>query len=65
MTEAAYRDIEFPTEVAVTRNKLGRPDVALTGDAAAAARDLGVASIHLSLTHVANLAAAVVVLESE
>ena len=53
------------TEVAVTRNDLGRPDLALSGDAAAAASDLGVASIHLSLTHVASLAAAVVVLEDE
>jgi len=53
------------TEVAVTRNDLGRPDLALSGDAAAAANDLGVASIHLSLTHVATLAAAVVVLENE
>jgi len=53
------------TEVEVTRNELGRPDLALTGDAAAAAREMGVASIHLSLTHVASLAAAVVVLEGE
>jgi len=53
------------TEVAVARNDLGRPDLVLSGEAADAAHDLGVASIHLSLTHVASLAAAVVVLESE
>ncbi len=53
------------TEVTVARNDLGRPDLVLSGEAADAARDLGVASIHLSLTHVASLAAAVVVLENE
>ncbi len=53
------------TEVTVTRNDLGRPDLVLSGDAATAAGDLGVKSTHLSLTHVASLAAAVVVLENE
>jgi len=41
----------------------GRPEIHLTEDAAARARDLGVRAIHLSLTHQPGLAAAVVVLE--
>jgi len=41
----------------------GRPDIHLTEDAAARARDLGVRAIHLSITHQPGMAAAVVVLE--
>lgn len=52
------------TEVEVVRDDLGRPEIVLSGDAARAAREMGAARIHLSLSHVAGLAAAVVVLES-
>jgi holo-[acyl-carrier protein] synthase len=51
------------TEVEVVRDDLGAPTLRLHGAAAGAARDLGVRNTHLSLTHLATLAAAVVVLE--
>jgi holo-[acyl-carrier protein] synthase len=41
----------------------GRPEIHLTENAAARAKDLGVRAIHLSITHQPGVAAAVVVLE--
>ena len=54
-----WRDIE------VTRAPDGRPDVALTGLAAARARDLGVTRVLLSLSHTHQAAVAVAVLSTD
>jgi holo-[acyl-carrier protein] synthase len=62
-TEAArgigWRDIE------VTRAADGRPDVALTGPAAARASELGVTRVLLSLSHTHEAAVAVAVLSTD
>ena len=50
------------TDVEVERGE-GAPRLRLSGAAERAARALGVSRIHLSLTHDAGVAAAVVVLE--
>ncbi|MBI4915778.1 MAG: holo-ACP synthase [Acidobacteria bacterium] len=50
--------------VAVTRPGGGAPALELSGAAAVRARDLGVRRSHLSISHDAGLAVAVVVLES-
>ncbi len=42
----------------------GRPSLTLTGSVAARAEELGVTSVHLSLSHDAGIASAVVILES-
>jgi len=55
----AWRDIE------VTRAADGRPDVALTGLAAARARELGVIRVLLSLSHTHEAAVAVAVLSTD
>ena len=54
-----WRDIE------VTRAPDGRPDVALTGLAAARARELGVRRVLLSLSHTHQAAVAVAVLSTD
>ncbi len=54
-----WRDIE------VTRAADGRPDVALTGLAAARARELGVTRVLLSLSHTHEAAVAVAVLSTD
>jgi holo-[acyl-carrier protein] synthase len=48
----------------VQTDDLGRPSFALTGTVAARAAALGIAHIHLSLSHDAGIASAVVVCES-
>lgn len=53
-----WRDVE------VVNDELGRPAVRLHGPAAALADRLGVATIHLSLSHTADLALASAILES-
>jgi len=50
-------------DVAVSRAASGAPRLTLTGGAAARAAALGVRAAHLSITHDAGLAAAVVILE--
>lgn len=52
------------TEVEVVSAPSGAPSLALTGRAAEAAAERGVARIHLSLTHTEETAAAFVVLEA-
>jgi holo-[acyl-carrier protein] synthase len=54
-----WRDIE------VTRAPDGRPDVALTGLAAARAREIGVTRVLLSLSHTHEAAVAVAVLTTD
>jgi len=54
----AWHDAEVVTEPS------GRPRFALRGTVAAAAADLGAVHVHLSLSHDAGIASAVVVLES-
>ncbi len=49
--------------VAVTRAKGGRPRIVLYGRAEEIAGRLGVCSVHVSITHDAGIAAAVVVIE--
>lgn len=51
-------------EIEVVRASSGAPSIRMHGRAAAAARQAGVARVHLSLTHQASTAAAVVVFES-
>lgn len=51
------------TQVEVRRGPAGSPDLVLAGRAAHVARTAGVDRIHLSLTHTARVAAAVVILE--
>jgi holo-[acyl-carrier protein] synthase len=48
----------------VVKESSGRPSFELTGTVLARADDLAVASVHLSLSHDAGMASAVVVLES-
>ena len=48
----------------VSRTSAGAPRLALTGGAASRAAALGVRSAHLSITHAAGVAVAVVILES-
>jgi len=50
-------------EVEVVRDRLGKPTLRLTGRTREAAERLGVARVHVSLTHTDTHAAAVVVLE--
>jgi holo-[acyl-carrier protein] synthase len=52
-------------EIEVTRAPDGRPDVRLSGLAAARARDLGVSRVLLSLSHTHQAAVAVAVLERD
>jgi holo-[acyl-carrier protein] synthase len=52
-------------QVEVTALEGGRPALQLFGKASERARALGVRHIHVSLTHEADIAAAVVVLEGE
>ncbi len=60
---AAARGIGW-REIEVTRTADGRPDVNLTGAAAARAHELGVQRVLLSLSHTHEAAVAVAVLES-
>lgn len=53
------------TEIEVMRARNGRPALKLHGRAAAAAERLGVAHVHLTLSHTTELATAVVVLERD
>ncbi len=48
----------------VVSEQSGRPVLTMRGSVLARANDLGVASVHLSLSHDAGIASAVVVLES-
>jgi len=52
-------------EIEVTRAPDGRPDVTLTGLAAARARELGVTRVLLSLSHTHEAAVAVAVLSTD
>jgi len=61
---AAARGIGW-REIEVTRSADGRPDVQLTGLAAARARELGVKRVLLSLSHTHVAAVAVAVVEGE
>ena len=54
-----WRGIAF-REIAVRRDARGKPRLELSGRALARARELGVAEMELSITHTADLAAAVV-----
>ena len=55
----AFRQIE------VVRQQNGRPELRLHGAAAERAAELGVTSLHVSLTHQESAAAAVVILDGE
>jgi len=52
------------TDVEVRKDEAGKPYFACTGTVAALVAERGIASIHLSITHDAGIAAAVVVCES-
>jgi holo-[acyl-carrier protein] synthase len=52
------------SQIEVVRAENGRPEIRLNGRAAERADEIGVKSIHVSLTHQPTMAAAVVVLES-
>ncbi|MDQ1747273.1 MAG: holo-[acyl-carrier protein] synthase [Frankiaceae bacterium] len=51
-------------DVEVTRSESGRPELAVSGSVAAAAAGLGVMRWHVSLSHDAGMAVAMVVAES-
>ena len=51
------------TQIEVVRTASGKPDLLLTGKAAEAAARRGVRQVHLTLTHTADTAAALIVLE--
>ena len=51
------------TEISVTNDELGKPELKVTGYYAAYAEKLGVKKIHLTLSHTSTTAMAVVVLE--
>ncbi|HEY6066268.1 MAG TPA: holo-ACP synthase [Thermoanaerobaculia bacterium] len=59
-----WRGIAF-REVAVLRDARGKPTLDLRGRAAARAKALGVVETEVSITHTADLAAAVVVLVTD
>ncbi len=61
--EAVYKALQGSDEV--TRGPDGRPDVTLTGLAAARARALGVTRVLLSLSHTHEAAVAVAVLSTD
>jgi len=50
-------------QIEVTADETGRPELRLSGAAAARAQALGVTRVHVSLSHDVDVAAAVVVLE--
>ena len=67
--EALAKALGAPTglhwhDAEVVSESSGRPLFSLRGSVAARADDLGVSSVHLSLSHDAGIASAVVVLES-
>ncbi len=51
------------TDMEVTRDPDGRPELQITGGAAVLTKDLGITRAHLTITHTATHAAATVVLE--
>ncbi|HET8594619.1 MAG TPA: holo-ACP synthase [Intrasporangium sp.] len=51
------------TDAWVTTNDVGKPSLEVTGTVAARATQLGVASLHVSLSHDAGIASAVVIAE--
>ncbi|MGB5952402.1 MAG: holo-ACP synthase [Ornithinimicrobium sp.] len=50
-------------DATVVRNHDGRPELRVTGTVAARASDLGATSLHVSLSHDAGIASAVVIAE--
>lgn len=50
-------------EIEIYHNDLGKPGIKLSGRALEIAREKGVTAIHLSLTHLKEIALAVVILE--
>ena len=52
-----------PRDIGVRNNELGRPELVLSTKAQALARERGVGTLHLTLTHTRDNAAAVVILE--
>ena len=53
------------SEIEVTSNDDGKPEIALHGSFAAFAKENNYNKIHLSITHVKSMASAVVVIEQE
>ena len=51
------------TDATVVKDDAGRPSLEVTGSVARRAEDLGVGSFHLSLSHDAGIASAVVIAE--
>jgi holo-[acyl-carrier protein] synthase len=51
------------TDAQVVTDEAGKPSLVTTGTVAARAGDLGVASFHVSLSHAAGIASAVVIAE--
>ena len=52
-----------PKDIGVQNNELGKPELVLKGKARILAEERGVRTLHLSLTHTRDNAAAVVILE--
>ena len=53
------------TDATVVRDEGGRPHLRMTGTVAARAAELGVSHLHLSLSHDAGIATAIVIAEGE
>ena len=50
-------------EVEITKNSLGQPEIKTSGQTAATVRDAGISKFHLSISHDAGMAVAMVVAE--
>jgi holo-[acyl-carrier protein] synthase len=59
-----WRGVAF-REIVIARDLSGKPRLQLQGRALRRARDLGVTAMEISITHTADLAAAVVALQTE
>ena len=61
-TETVYKTIRPDAEIIT--DEAGRPEFKVTGTVAAKAAELGIATIHVSLSHDAGIASAVVICEA-
>ena len=60
-----WRDgIKF-TDIEIENNNLGKPEISLTGIAKQVADELGVSTIHLSMSHTNEIANAFVIINND
>lgn len=58
-----WRDGLGFSQVEIINNELGKPEIILNGKAQQLAKDKGITNMQVSLSHIKNLASAIVVLE--